>query len=271
MHFINCHGAEVDPLFYGQKGNDYPVAHDAGRLKGKVAEGTVVAAECCYGAELYDAGTGQAGMANSYLAEGAYAVFGASTIAYGPAAGNGAADLICQYFLQRVLAGASLGRAALEARQRFVRETTVLDPVDLKTLAQFSLMGDPSLAPVKRAAVGDTVARRANLMAHGLALEGATSFAEPRRAARKASQAAIDALRDELGLRDAKVSSFDVEQPAVLAKFASARGAAPPTAPESIHVLTAPLGDGAPTPQLRVVVATERAGEVVSVRDLVSR
>jgi hypothetical protein len=48
-----------------------------------------------------------------------------------------------------VLEGASLGRAALMARQRFIQETSELDPVDLKTLAQFNLLGDPSVHPVK--------------------------------------------------------------------------------------------------------------------------
>jgi hypothetical protein len=33
------------------------------------------------------------------------------------------------------------------ARQRFIQETSELDPVDLKTLAQFNLLGDPSTVP----------------------------------------------------------------------------------------------------------------------------
>ena len=46
------------------------------------------------------------------------------------------------------MAGASTGRALLDARQRYVRETGALTPVDLKTLAQFDLLGDPSLVAV---------------------------------------------------------------------------------------------------------------------------
>ena len=113
----------------------------------------MVAAECCYGAELYDVREtgGEPGICNTYLYHGAYGFFGSSTVAYGPADGNGSADLLCQYFLERVLRGASLGRAALEARQQFTRAASVLDPVDLKTLAQFSLMGDPSVHPIGRA------------------------------------------------------------------------------------------------------------------------
>ena len=150
-HFINCHGADSSAQYYGQPDGkeEYPVAHDAARLKRKVSNGTVIAAECCYGAQLYDPAEseGQAGICSTYLADGAYGFFGSTTIAYGPSEGNGQADLICQFFLDSVLDGASLGRAALEARQRFASLYTHLDPTDLKTLAQFYLLGDPSIQP----------------------------------------------------------------------------------------------------------------------------
>ncbi|MBE0625488.1 MAG: hypothetical protein IH606_11805 [Burkholderiales bacterium] len=151
-HFINCHGAESSPQYYGQPDGkeEYPVAHEAARLKRKVSNGTVIAAECCYGAQLYDPqdSAGQAGICSTYLADGAYGFFGSTTIAYGPSEGNGQADLICQFFLDSVLNGASLGRATLEARQRFVALYTHLDPTDLKTLTQFYLLGDPSIQAV---------------------------------------------------------------------------------------------------------------------------
>ena len=82
--------------------------------------GTVVAVECCYGAELYDPSDSdmQSGICSTYLRDGAYGYFGSSTIAYGPNQGNGQADLICQYFLDEVLNGASLGEATQRARHR---------------------------------------------------------------------------------------------------------------------------------------------------------
>ena len=44
-----------------------------------------MAAECCYGAELYEPAKaqGQAGIANTYLGEGAIGFLGSTTIAYG--------------------------------------------------------------------------------------------------------------------------------------------------------------------------------------------
>jgi hypothetical protein len=150
VHFYNCHGASVDPQFYGQRGAQYPEALNSQDLAGNVTEGTVVTAECCYGAELYATSLVQpiAPTCNSYLEAGAVGMWASTTIAYGPASGNGQADLITQYFIMEVLAGASTGRAALEARQRFVRAASPAGPEDLKTLAQFNLYGDASVIPV---------------------------------------------------------------------------------------------------------------------------
>ena len=55
--------------------------------------------------------------------------------------------MICQFFIEQLLRGASLGRALLEARLAYVRKQSVVDPYDEKTLAQFVLLGDPSLHP----------------------------------------------------------------------------------------------------------------------------
>lgn len=158
MHFINCHGGDTFPDFLGQSSTDdedMPVSHQAAFVgkKGNVVEGTVVAAECCFGGQLYnpEAADGQMGMCNTYLGMKAYGFLGSTTTAYGPFSGNDQADLICQFFLRRVLDGASLGRAALEARQRFVERTSPLSPMNQKTLAQFNLYGDPAVVPVSTA------------------------------------------------------------------------------------------------------------------------
>ena len=152
IHFINCHGDTISSKFFGEYPKDkFFDAHDAARLPSRITEGSVVAAECCYGAELYDPSDadGRVGICSVYLAEGAYGFFGSSNVAYGPTEGNGQADLICQYFIENVLNGASLGRAALEARQRFIAGYSHLDPSDLKTAVQFNLLGDPSIHAVK--------------------------------------------------------------------------------------------------------------------------
>lgn len=160
VHFYNCHGDHFDTQFYGEKAKSQPVAIESNQLNGKIRYGTIVAAECCYGAELAPPAflltPKHLSIASTYFKHNAIAFVGSSNIAYGPEDGQGLADLITQYFLKNVKDGASCGRAMLQARQRFLSENgPTLDPFELKTIAQFYLLGDPSLLPVK----GDTAAK----------------------------------------------------------------------------------------------------------------
>jgi hypothetical protein len=161
FHFINCHGDKRSPQFFGEVDDgkpehtdpaDFPVAHDAVVITKRIQAGTVAAAECCYGAELYDPRRqGQISIGNTYLECGSLAYFGSTTIAYGPATTNNYADVICRLFLEEVMKGRSTGDATLTARLKYAKVSKPIDAVDLKTLAQFILLGDPSLHPVKRA------------------------------------------------------------------------------------------------------------------------
>jgi len=89
-HFINCHGQPGDPQFYGERGRGYPVAITSGDVAKAAKRNTIVAAECCYGAQLFDPGErGQWPIANTYLGAGAVAFLGSSNYAWGPpGAGN---------------------------------------------------------------------------------------------------------------------------------------------------------------------------------------
>jgi hypothetical protein len=151
FHFINCHGDKRSSQFFGEP-NDYPVAHDAAFITSRVKAGTVAAAECCYGAELYDprGQTGQIGIGNTYLGCGSLAYFGSTTIAYGPATRNNYADVLCKLFIEEVLKGRSTGDAVLTARLRYAKLLKPIDAFDLKTLSQFILLGDPSIHPVRK-------------------------------------------------------------------------------------------------------------------------
>jgi hypothetical protein len=154
VHFFNCHGGEDSAAYFGQLGNtdETPECFFAHELKGKVTNGTIVAAECCFGAQLLDPSDTfeeHIGIANMYLGEGAYAFVGSTTSAYGPPNGQGLADLVTQYFIKNVQRGASTGRAFLEAQQKFITHCgRYMDRFELKTLCQFMLLGDPSVNPV---------------------------------------------------------------------------------------------------------------------------
>jgi hypothetical protein len=309
-HFLNLHGATADPRLFGEDFTGaFPVAHESTAVAGRLGPGALCTAECCYGAELFDPALagGVEPMPFSYLASGAYAYVGATGTSYGPPIGNGGADLLCRYFLEEVLGGASTGRAFLEARHRYVRDQPVLRPVDAKNLAQFILLGDPSIHPVLR--VGDDHEPLGPVPdPEGDAPKAAriaTRLLAPGRAERRRNlEAAAWALA-----RTTVVAIDDEASPTgdLVAKVAGAAGLRPGAAtakdlavvePEPVHglggpdtrlgVLVAPRwGDdpparrrprpraglrGAPEPvDLVVVSATLRGGEVVGWTTMVSR
>jgi Peptidase family C25 len=220
--FINCHGARSDPKFYGEgPAGVYADAMESAKLKGKVTNGTVAAAECCYGAELYDPQLAQMDMpiCNQALLGGAMGFLGSTTIAYGPADGNGAADLITQFFMMRMLDGASLGRALLQARHEFIKRESMSDPVNLKTLAQFLLLGDPSLQACAIPAAGAKtvdgdiaiVKRRMLMASQGKALQSAATFPVRLGAkSRKAPGKAVSVLAQRHGYNISNAVRFKV-------------------------------------------------------------
>jgi hypothetical protein len=285
VHFINCHGAEASHEFFGQAGKkDFPVSHDATLLGGQIAEGTITSAECCYGAQLYDSSVlnnGQSGICSAYLENKAYGFFGSTTIAYGPADGNGSADLICQFFVLQVLGGASLGRAALEARQQFIAAEPQMDPADLKTLAQFILLGDPSIHPVSvpnprtavsKAAAGDGIdrsGRRQQLHNKGIFLAKSQPVASSSASARRSTSLSkvLYKIAAKANMKDCSIRSFSIKR-TQKPKSAMAKS----MTPNAFHVVLGTTPSKNPrTPQVVAVVAKEVAGKIVSFRELQRR
>jgi len=290
LHFINCHGDTLSPKFFGEfpKGH-FSDAHDAAHLASRVTKGSVIAAECCYGAELYDPSKakGQVGICNTYLGQGAHGFFGSTTIAYGPSEGQGQADLICQYVIEAIVKGASLGRATLEARQRFVAQFSHVDPSDLKTVGQFLLLGDPSLQPitatphafsrtpaVKRALrTGsyqpeartfrrERLARAGGNLSRTMGRAVPTTARVPKRVQRFLTQAAR-----ESGIRTLTFSSFRVSYPARPA----AAGVTSPHARRRIFVVQGGRASGKPGSAVTAIIVTVGAGRIVHVRRVHSR
>jgi hypothetical protein len=301
-HFVNCHGSDTAPEFYGQPrsgARKYPVAHEAEAVVGKLSQGTIAAMECCYGGQLYDpepAGV-HASIVNTYLANGCYGYLGSTTIAYGPASGQGSADLICQYFIKNILGGASVGRAALMARQQFVQAAGTLDPADVKTLGQFNLLGDPSVHPVEpppgvsggdpkllEAADGVSGAknlgaddllrtlRRAELVDVGLRLANTAAAAFSASSPIPGGQLvkALAAIAQEAGLINPKFLRFETDAPAPSAWYAKSKMAETPT-PSFCAAVGQVEAPDAPGPQYSAVIGTVLDGKLVSARQLYSR
>ena len=286
VHFYNLHGATFDPTFYGDDDvSDDHEALNSPQILGRIREGTVIAAECCFGAELYDH-TAFApleldrGICSAALASGACGFMGSTNVAYGPKSGNDYADLICLFFVRNVLAGASLGRALLEARQRYVETKAPLDPVDLKTLAQFNLLGDPSVHPVRMAAPaanalaksrtrGSVGKRRRTLRLKGLRLArilaGVRSHADSKMAGKLRGE--LEARLSKIGYQAyGKSASFRIHKPAqpALAKTPAAKRRA--TASGRVHLMFGRSPGRKPRPEgPRREGAAQRGGDMLMI------
>lgn len=144
--YFNVHGNRNSSSWYGQKGNDYPVAIRPDNIQ--KATGVVVS-EACYGAYIIDKTTENA-ISLTFLAEEEIVGFcGSTTIAYGPAQPpSGEADLLAKYFFEYALQGLTLGESLRNAKLDFARKALrrngFLDDDDQKTLLQFVLYGDPT-------------------------------------------------------------------------------------------------------------------------------
>lgn len=152
--YLNLHGAAGLSGFYGQPNTIWPgaatrlpVALRPEQLVDLPLTGSLVLSEACYGAEL----AGRS-VANSIplraLFEGALAFVGATVNAYGtmtmPLA---AADLLFQRMAIHLAHGLPLGvalhHARLEFAQTMYQRQGYLDDVDIKTLIEFLILGDP--------------------------------------------------------------------------------------------------------------------------------
>lgn len=153
LHLINCHGSRRTSYWQGEGMGTNPVAIEKGKIESLIEDGSIVAAECCYGAELH----ANEGICNVLLKK-AIAFLGSTTTSFGHERTPAAADLIAQYFLTNIKLGLSTGLALLNARIDYISMTSldrhrvsgesINTLKDLKTVAQFNLFGDPSLQPI---------------------------------------------------------------------------------------------------------------------------
>jgi hypothetical protein len=261
----NLHGATVDPRWYGDlhgpplRRRSSPRTLPAASLLARSSAPRRASAPSSTTPAL---AAGRSGLATAWLAAGAVALVGSTTTSYGGADETLAADLLVRFWLAAVLDGASTGRALLQARQQMAAGGE-LDPVDLKTLAQFVLLGDPSVHPVRATGVPGPVAggpvaraaRRSGLTALGSALDASVVRASgpARRRPLTATTADVDAAR-RLAAAGASVRTV------------TARVPGEPGAAARFHLV-----GGAGAPGRELVVVREAADGTTTSRRLVAR
>lgn len=151
--YLNLHGAAGMPHFYGQPADVWgaatalPIALSPDHIQRSSVAGTIIISEACYGAEL----SGR-NIRNSIplkaLSQGALAFVGATVNAYGSAgAPLLGADLLFERLTHHLATGMPVGMALHYARLEFAQtmyeRQGFLDDVDMKTLIEFILLGDP--------------------------------------------------------------------------------------------------------------------------------
>ena len=151
--YLNLHGAAGMPHFYGQPADVWgaatalPIALSPDHIQRSAVAGTIIISEACYGAEL--AGRN---IRNSIplraLSLGALAFIGATVNAYGSSAAPLlGADLLFERLTHHLATGMPVGMALHYARLEFAQimyeRQGFLDDVDMKTLIEFILLGDP--------------------------------------------------------------------------------------------------------------------------------
>lgn len=145
--YFNVHGSDESANWYGQDGDDYPVALSPDNIMD--ASG-IVASEACYGANILKI-TSDNAICLRFLDQDYVLCFcGSTTIAYGPSIPpSSEADLLVKYFFEYVKQGLPFGACLLNAKRDFARKALrrhgFLDDDDQKTLLQFVLYGDPTL------------------------------------------------------------------------------------------------------------------------------
>jgi hypothetical protein len=285
----------LKPVFYGQEGSNGPlsVAMSSAQVAAQAVEGTVVAAQCCYGAQLYDPklADGDDPICIAYLAKGAFGFLGSTNTCYGgqdediygQKISSGKADCITQFFFERVLAGASLGRSLAEARQQFVITQPMYNPFNLKTLAQFLLLGDPSttpcIAPPEHSAGRGIIdldgwkdaraqrkARRLRLASMGHAIaEGKAVPSGPGNLAEGVKER-VRAIARERGYRETKEAVFSIKGSATYRAATKAR-----YVDEHVMVISSKSEANAPRIAIRQLVAHIIGDGIAQLDETVSR
>lgn len=157
-HFFNLHGGSNNPSFYNDDGTNKKPCISSKDFNG-ITENMVIAAECCYGAQLYNPNSNPMGICSSAMYAGCMGYFGSTCIAYGASNSQSSADIITEKFYLHLLDGKTVGQAALSARLDFIIAASMAVPSALKTLGEFVVYGTGGFAPMikKTTTIRDTL------------------------------------------------------------------------------------------------------------------
>lgn len=142
--YFNLHGSDQTRFWYGQNETSYPEAFEPSVLHG-LNRPYAIGVEACYGARYLGGLEPQDSILLTALENRCISFLGSSRIAYGTSQPTGScADLVVGTYIHGLAQGCSAGDAYVNGLCVLV-ESGELDDTAAKTLAEFSLYGDPSV------------------------------------------------------------------------------------------------------------------------------
>ena len=141
--YFNLHGADETAFWYGQEGSSYPTAVSPDVFV-NYKDFFILGVEACYGAKYIGLDTEES-ILKTALANRCLAFLGASKIAYGrPCPAGTCADIVVGEFIESISKNYSAGDAYIVCMMKLTN-VSQLDDTDIKTVAEFSLYGDPAV------------------------------------------------------------------------------------------------------------------------------
>lgn len=142
--FFNLHGSDQTKYWYGQEDFSYPEAFEPKNIDA-ISKPFVLGVEACYGAKFCGNQNENESIVLKAMQDGCVSFLGSSKIAYGTSNPPGScADFVVGEFLRQICNGKSAGDSQVLGIKRLYEETEDFSDSEIKTLAEFSLFGDPS-------------------------------------------------------------------------------------------------------------------------------
>lgn len=149
--FFNLHGSDNTKFWYGQDDDNYPSAFSPEILRER-AFPYILGVEACYGAR-YIGLTPNESILLTAMQNKCLAFLGSSKIAFGTSAPMGScADIVIGDFIKYMAQGYSASDAHILGLKRLMNGQHITD-AEIKTLAEFSLYGDPSIKIVRNSSI----------------------------------------------------------------------------------------------------------------------
>lgn len=141
LMLFNLHGSSQTRFWYGQRLQEYPEAIEPSSFN-NICNPYFLAVEACYGA-AYEGRAASDSVLLTSLTGKCISFLGSSRIAFGkPYPAGSCADVICGEYLKNLKSNLSAGDSLSNAQAELLQDEC--SPNEIKTLAEFSLYGDPS-------------------------------------------------------------------------------------------------------------------------------